>query len=224
VSVATPSLLRDLLPPLVAVAEGAIDTVAGTVWPEEAEQVARAVARKRAEFAAGRVLARRALLVLGGPQGPIRRGDAGAPEWPSGFTGSITHTRDYAAAAVASLEAIAGVGIDAEETRRLTRELEAYMFTPDEILRSLTGRDPEEWQAMAALMFCAKEAYYKAQRPLTGQWLNFPDVEVDVDPRTGDFEAWRVLRPATRLAGRCAIVGDLAAAALCISPEESGRL
>jgi len=221
----TPSgLVRDLLPPGVAVAEAPIEAVDGWLWPEEAEQVAQAAAGRRADFTAGRVLARRALRALGGPHGPIRRGDDGAPEWPPGFTGSISHCAHHAVAAVARLNPIAGVGVDIEEVQRLTDDLEDYMFTPAEISRNLAGHEAGRRQSTAAVMFCAKEAYYKAQRPLTGRFLGFQDVELDLDHATGDFEVWRVARPDSRCAGRFAIRHGLAAAALWIAQEAAAGL
>lgn len=213
-----PGLVRGLLPAYVAVAEGVIgglgEALPGPLWPEEAAHVARAVASRRTEFAAGRALARRALSALGCREGPIPPGERGAPRWPAGFTGSISHTARYAAAAAARLDAVAAIGIDVEEVGRLTGELESYMFTPGEILRHLLGREPGERQATAAAMFCAKEAYYKAQYPVTGRWLGFHDVELDLDRASGAFEVWRVERPERRRPGRWAMAGGLAAAAL----------
>ncbi len=218
------AIVRDLLPSGVAVAEGAIDKIEGALWPQEAELVAKAAPKRRADFTAGRILARRALSVLGGPHGPITRGDGRAPRWPEGFIGSITHCHGYAAAAVARNGSIAGLGIDVEEIGRINAQLESHLFTPDEIGRQLNQRAPDERQAVAALMFCAKEAYYKAQHPLTARWLGFHDVELDLDPQAGAFEAWRVIQPASRLAGRCALDRGLAAAALWISPKDVSQL
>ena len=39
------------------------------------------------------------------------------------------------------------------------------------------------------MVFSAKEAIYKAINPLTGEFLAFGDVELDIDPLAGDFHA-----------------------------------
>ena len=59
------ALLRALLPGCVALRAGAIAAHVGPIWPEEAARVARAADGRRAEFAAGRSLARQALADLG---------------------------------------------------------------------------------------------------------------------------------------------------------------
>ncbi len=39
------------------------------------------------------------------------------------------------------------------------------------------------------MLFSAKEAIYKAINPLTGEFLGFGDVELDIDPAAGEFRA-----------------------------------
>ena len=39
------------------------------------------------------------------------------------------------------------------------------------------------------MVFCGKEAVYKAINPLTGDFLGFSDVELDIDPAAGEFRA-----------------------------------
>jgi 4'-phosphopantetheinyl transferase EntD len=46
------------------------------------------------------------------------------------------------------------------------------------------------------LLFCAKEAVYKAWFPLTRRWLDFSEASVTVDPAAGTFAA-RLLVSAT---------------------------
>jgi 4'-phosphopantetheinyl transferase EntD len=54
--------------------------------------------------------------------------------------------------------------------------------------RQLAGRglDPGE---LAVAVFAAKEAVYKAQFPMTRRFLDFPDVQIDLDAAAGTFLA-----------------------------------
>src|SRR5690606_33698949 len=59
--------------------------------------------KRRREFRAGRHHAKHALLAAGAPSACILRDADGVPQFPSGFSGSITHTgrsKTYAAAIV----------------------------------------------------------------------------------------------------------------------------
>jgi hypothetical protein len=71
---------------------------AGGLLPDEEALVAKAVERRRSEFAAGRRSARCALATLGCPVRPLMIGALRQPLWPAGFGGSITHDGRYAAA------------------------------------------------------------------------------------------------------------------------------
>jgi 4'-phosphopantetheinyl transferase EntD len=54
-------------------------------------------------------------------------------------------------------------------------------------LRDLAAGQPEIfWDC---LLFCAKEAVYKAWFPLTGRWLGFADADVTISAADGTFTA-----------------------------------
>src|SRR6266545_1189255 len=78
--------------------------------PRELEN---AVSRRQAEFLAGRYAAELALANLG-ITGVVERASNGAPLWPQGVVGSITHGGGLVAAVVGSASHYAGIGIDAE--------------------------------------------------------------------------------------------------------------
>jgi 4'-phosphopantetheinyl transferase EntD len=150
------------------------------LYPEEAEAVARAVDKRRAEYAAGRACARAALASLGNAPGPIpRESERGAPVWPAGFVGSITHTEGYRAAAVARAGDILTLGIDAEPHGPLPDGiLDAILATPAEraALETHTGRSPHvRWDR---LLFSAKETVYKAWYPFHRRMLGFQEAEL----------------------------------------------
>src|SRR5688500_17157468 len=76
----------------------------------------RAVTRRQMQFRAGRYCAMKAMEALD-PQFAghhVRRGATGAPVWPLGLAGSITHTDDFASAVVASTATAVSLGIDTE--------------------------------------------------------------------------------------------------------------
>jgi 4'-phosphopantetheinyl transferase EntD len=158
------------------------------LFPEEAAVVARAVDKRRREFAVVRVAARRALAELGHPAAPILPGERGAPQWPAGVVGSMTHCEGYQAAVVARADGFASIGIDAEPDLPLPDGVLRLVSLPDEqvALSDLAEKQPAvNWDR---LLFCAKEAVYKTWFPLTLQWLDFAEALVDLRP-DGTFSA-----------------------------------
>lgn len=133
------------------------------------------------EFTAGRVLARAALAMLGVPAGELLADVHGVPLWPTGVTGCITHGAGRVAVAVALRSEVRAVGIDMEAVARFHRELETQMLSAMEIEQHLAGMSDSERQARSAVLFCAKEAWFKCQFPLTGRRIGFLDAQVDVD-------------------------------------------
>ena len=53
------------------------------------------------------------------PRGAVLHGEGGAPRWPDGLAGSMTHTDGYCAAALVRATDLASLGIDAEPHRPL---------------------------------------------------------------------------------------------------------
>jgi len=151
------------------------------LYPEELPAVERAVPKRRGEYSAGRACARAALAALGAEPGPVPRdnGDRGAPVWPKGFVGSITHCAGYRAAAVARAADILALGIDAEPAGPLPDGvLEAIHSTAEEraALKRRTDRDPGvHWDR---LLFSAKETVYKAWYPYHHRMLGFEEAEL----------------------------------------------
>ncbi|MCV7400597.1 4'-phosphopantetheinyl transferase [Mycobacterium fragae] len=192
--------------------------------PEEEPLIARSVAKRRNEFITVRHCARIAMSELGVPPVPILKGDKGEPCWPDGVVGSLTHCTGYRGAVVARSTAVRSVGVDAEP----------HDVLPDGVLDAITL--PEERHEIAALpeglhwdriLFCAKEATYKAWYPLTKRWLGFEDAhivfDVDADGKTGDFLSKILIDgaalsgpPLTALAGRWSVDQDLVLTAIVL--------
>lgn len=112
-------VLKEILPPFVAVADITDSEVEVRLFPEEEAAVRAASTRRRRDFALGRHCAHRALAALGASCGPLLNDPSRAPRWPQSFVGSITHCAGYCAALVASKQDVKSIGIDAEPVRPL---------------------------------------------------------------------------------------------------------
>lgn len=187
-------MIESILPSWVASAEAFHDPADAVLFPEEERVIARAVDKRRREFTTARHCARQAMARLGLPQVPILPGERGAPGWPDGVVGAITHCAGYRAAAV-SLEALS-VGIDAEPHEPLPDGVLAAIALDEErsALERLGGS--VHWDR---LLFCAKEAVYKAWFPLARRWLGFEDAAIALHP-SGTFTA-RLLVPGPTVHG-----------------------
>ncbi len=172
------SVLHRLLPPSVAVAES-FDRSSHEwhqgLYPLEVAIVERATESRREDFTAGRNLARRALQHLGYLPCGIARGQCGEPIFQAGISGSITHTGDYCAAALSRIEATGFVGVDAEAAVPLPIDVEAYVLTPAE----RWARDRADG-LYGTRLFCIKEAFYKALFQISGAFMDFQEVSVEV--------------------------------------------
>ena len=192
--------------------------------PEEEPLIAKSVAKRRNEFITVRHCARRAMSELGVSPVPILKGDKGEPCWPAGIVGSLTHCTGFRGAAVGKLGAVRSVGIDAEP----------HDVLPDGVLDAISlPKERAELQTMPAglhwdrILFCAKEATYKAWYPLTHRWLGFEDAhitfDVDGSATAGTFESRILIDPAAEsgppldiLAGRWSVRDGLALTAIVL--------
>lgn len=135
--------------------------------------------RRQREFMAGRLCARRAVARFGFQDCVIGVGADRRPLWPETLTGSITHTRNFTAAAVAEKRQFRAVGIDAEIVGGMANDIWSHVLVPAE-LRWLNGLPPAQRDQAATLMFSAKEAFYKCQYEVTGQWLEFKEIALEL--------------------------------------------
>lgn len=223
-------MIEKILPPDVASAEAFDDLgeLGGVVlFPEEEAVIARAVDKRRREFTTARGCARKALATLGLPPVPIVPGERGAPGWPDGVVGSMTHCDGYRAAAVAPVDRVHTIGLDAEPNGPLPGGVLEAIATPEEIAwleGSGAGGSDVCWDR---LIFSAKESIYKAWFPLTRRWLDFGEAVVTPDPYAGTFTA-RLLVPGPvvggeRLpgfSGRWIVENGLVATAIAVLAEE----
>jgi 4'-phosphopantetheinyl transferase EntD len=182
-------MLELILPADVESQECFDEASGGVLFPEEERIIAHAVESRRRQYAAVRSCARACLARLGYARVPILPGIGGAPTWPAGVLGSMTHCAGYAAAAVGPLSRISAIGIDAEPDAPLPEGVLDLVATPAERDRlAVTQLEPDSpnWDR---LLFSAKEAVYKAWFPLTGEWLDHEEAEILFDPQDGSFAA-----------------------------------
>jgi 4'-phosphopantetheinyl transferase EntD len=169
--------------------------------PEEEPLIAKSVVKRRNEFITVRHCARIALGELGVAPVPILKGDKGEPCWPDGVVGSLTHCTGYRGAVVGRSIAVRSVGIDAEPHDVLPQGVLDSISLPEE--RSEMQNLPAglHWDR---ILFCAKEATYKAWFPLTKRWLGFEDAHItfDVDgPGSAGRFVSRILIDGSALSG-----------------------
>ncbi|MBD2839203.1 4'-phosphopantetheinyl transferase superfamily protein [Pseudomonas sp. JM0905a] len=141
--------------------------------------IQRSVAKRQAEFLAGRLCARSALLALTGRADVPALGEDRAPVWPAGISGSISHSHGLATALVASNTQWRGLGLDLEERMSAERALRLAkeILTPAELQR-LDGLTPEQKAERITLAFSIKESLFKALYPLVRKRFYFHDAEM----------------------------------------------
>jgi 4'-phosphopantetheinyl transferase EntD len=127
------------------------------LYPEEEALMARAIAKRRAEFSTGRWCAREALREIGVEACAILTGALREPLWPPGITGSITHAGGIGAAIALPASLCRGVGID------ILNEQEAKALLP-----------PPE----SPLTFSAKESAIKALSSTAGRFIDLAEIRL----------------------------------------------
>lgn len=215
-----------ILPVGVAFAESFGELGPLQPFPGEAHLIERAVAKRRQDFMGARQCARQALAQLGEPEVAIGRGERGMPVFPPAVVGSLTHCEGYRAAVLAHRLRFRTIGIDAEPHEPL----------PEGVLDSVSLPAEREWLAanetglhLDRLLFCAKEATYKAWFPVTLRWLGFEDAQVTVGVdgtgSAGSFHSTLLVpgdvvdsgAPLTGFDGRWRIVSGLILTAVVVS-------
>ncbi|WP_440695735.1 4'-phosphopantetheinyl transferase family protein [Clavibacter nebraskensis] len=208
-----------LLPETVVVATAEHD-VDGSLADDESVAIAAALPGRRAEFVTGRVLARRALAGLGIRPASIPVARSGAPVWPPGVVGSITHCVGLRACAVGRRDEHAGIGIDATPARPLpgralarVADLGSAPVTAGlDALRAAGVAYPD------SVLFAAAEAVAKARTSAHGGWhgIDGADVALRAD---GSFAARARRGPAFTGTGRWTVAEGMALAGITLDED-----
>lgn len=220
-------MIERILPASVVAVESFGDIPEATLFPEEEAVISGALESRRREFATGRACARAALARVGQSAVAVVPGPGGAPQWPEGIVGSISHCAGYRVAAVAPATAVVSLGIDAEPDEPLPNHgmLEVIAsYDERDRLGQLAATTPGvSWDR---LLFSAKESVYKAWFPLTQRWLGFESADVVIDAPKATFTA-RLLVPGplangsrlTLLRGRWLLSHGLLATAIVVPAD-----
>jgi 4'-phosphopantetheinyl transferase EntD len=156
------------------------------LFPEEQSCVTSAVPKRRAEFSTGRWCARQALQALSISPQAIPMGAFRGPVWPTGISGSITHTGGICVAVVARSAACPGLGIDILETA-----VALPIVTAAEAILDAPGDDLAQSMQYAVdsrvLRFSAKESVIKAVSEQMERWVDFTEIGIRFD--SSSFQA-----------------------------------
>lgn len=147
------------------------------LYPEELPVIASAAQLRRSTFSTGRRCARAAMEQAGLPACALPRCDDGSVGWPEGLLGSLSHTSDWAVAAVAvsAMCEAQCIGVDLERIKPLDEGVIKLIATPVE-REELQAASSPVWHATA--LFSLKESVYKCLARDFGQFIEFHDVQI----------------------------------------------
>ncbi|MBF2052906.1 MAG: 4'-phosphopantetheinyl transferase superfamily protein [Candidatus Sericytochromatia bacterium] len=136
------------------------------------------VPRRQAEYLAGRWCLQQ-LLTHAGLRVPVpRRSASGAPDWPAGWTGALTHTHlpdgtGLAVAALAPVTVLHAIGLDLEPliADKTARRIQRSILHPDEQPQIQTAAD-------ITAVFSLKESIYKTLQTPLQRFIAFDEVSV----------------------------------------------
>src|ERR1700732_3989091 len=149
-----------------------------------------ATQKRQREFLAGRWCAEEALQCLGAGSTHVAMAEDRAPIWPDGVVGSITHTGDFAAAAVARAADIAGLGIDSEQIIDPAAAgdiADICMVDEPTLFKAAYGRSFCEF---CTFVFSAKESVFKCLFPLMRKFFEFSDVRITSVDWNREYFTW----------------------------------
>lgn len=136
--------------------------------------------KRLSHFCTGRYAAKEGFKKLGKEISEILMGSDGDPKWPSGYSGSISHSDQLVGAIVTNDPKIASVGLDIEKIGRVKRAMWDMCFTLDE-QAFLQLKIASEIDYYTTLYFSLKESFYKMQYPITKKKIWFTDVEIEYE-------------------------------------------
>ncbi|MDE0109309.1 MAG: 4'-phosphopantetheinyl transferase superfamily protein [Bryobacterales bacterium] len=172
---------------------------------------------RRNAFATSRRLARELVAEAGCEGAAIGRGADGAPIWPSGLCGSFSYKEEWCAVAVAKSVPGSALGIDVERIEDVPCHAWEDIVSPQELQR-MSRHGVLPLPQLVNLAFTAKEAYFKAQCPITGDAeLEFRDVELGIDSTSGQFSL-APLPPGLRVVARLQWSRNWCVAAVALQP------
>lgn len=169
--------------------------LAGFDFPEH---LTSAVAKRRAEYLAGRYLARQALAKLGYHDFTLLRAEDRAPLWPQGIAGAISHNVDTALCAVHRESGLGGIGIDVETRMPVKRAEDLWSGIISTQEHEWLRQQPQAFEQLLTLVFSAKESLFKALYPQVRCYFDFLDAcftQLNMQQQTFELELLKTLTP-----------------------------
>lgn len=138
------------------------------------EHLHTAIPKRNAEYLIGRLCAKKALADLNIDDYPLINPDK-SPQWPALSCGSISHSKQLAAAIVALKSHWQGLGLDIEYLLTKPRSEKLLSTIVNQQERQLVDDDISLFTTLA---FSIKESLFKALYPLTGKRFYFENAEI----------------------------------------------
>lgn len=134
--------------------------------------------KRKRDYLAGRFCAKKCLSTFDLESFEIASNEDRSPIWPRGYCGSITHTKTYACAVVASLDVYRSVGIDSEQIMKESTfdRVKRQIATDTEL--DIVSQVSKQPRIALTIIFSAKEAVFKAVYPLVKKHFYFEAFEI----------------------------------------------
>ncbi len=214
-----PAALRRLFPVGTSIAWSATPPASGSLLPVEQPATRAMAPTRRQAFVQGRACAHQALLQLGCNEVAVPVGEQRAPLWPPGIAGSIAHCTGHAIAVAARQEVANSIGVDLEEIGDLETG----------VLRLVCTAAERDWLAgtggprLARTLFAIKESVYKCLWPQVRRFIDFQEVEIELDPASGRYRARAMNRDldantVASIRGACVQINGLLCASAYLPP------
>ncbi|MCG8709848.1 4'-phosphopantetheinyl transferase superfamily protein [Brenneria sp. 4F2] len=143
------------------------------------DMLARSVPKRRAEFLAGRCLAKQVLSKLGYAGFILNNAEDRSPRWPDDVSGSLSHNvNSVLCAAHIHSRDLPCVGVDIETFMSEKRAQELWPgLVDEEEYRWLNAQD-DSFHRLLTLNFSAKESLFKALYPQIKHYFDFFDARM----------------------------------------------
>lgn len=145
---------------------------------EERRIFENAIPKLQRQSGAARDVARVLLKSKGKSNVTIGKALDGNPMWPKGIVGSLAHDDKIAVAAIANKDDLDSLGVDIEPDLELPHDVISIV---------LTEREHERYADKVRNLrqfFILKEAVYKAWYPLFKTYLDYQEIEIEIEALT----------------------------------------
>jgi len=142
-------------------------------------ELKHAVEKRKCDYLLGRLCAEAAISALTGEKGVILDfSKTGAPKWPKGVVGSISHNSNLVLSVCALKSNCVGIGIDCEEVliNSTFKDIKSIFISADE--EQFLNSFGKPLNLLGTLLFSFKEATFKALFPLVNSYFDFKDFSV----------------------------------------------